>query len=317
MYAAIDLGGTTITGALADAAGLVAAERTIPTDSHEGPMGVLERIASLINDLAVEVGQRPRALGMGVPGLIDFARGRTLFLPNLVTQWREVPVAETLQPKIGCPVFLLNDARAAALGELVFGHGKSARTMVFYTLGTGIGGGVVVDGKLRMGALGAAGELGHHTVMVDGPICGCGNRGCIETLASAPAITGEGVRLMRSGLAPKLWELSKGEASAVNPKLMMQAADAGDANVRDAILRALRYLGIGAANMVVALHPELIVYGGGMAAIGPILTETVKAVILDRVRMFPADDVRVERSLLGDKAGILGGVALALKEGKP
>ncbi|MCC6586458.1 MAG: ROK family protein [Bryobacterales bacterium] len=316
MYASIDLGGTTITGALADTTGQIAAERTIPTDSHEGPAGVLDRIARLINTLAGEVGHKPHALGMGVPGLIDFARGRTLFLPNLVTQWREVPVAETLQPKIGCPVFLLNDARAATLGELVFGHGKTARTMVFYTLGTGIGGGVVIDGKLRMGALGAAGELGHHTVMVDGPLCGCGNRGCIETLASAPAITGEGVRLMRSGLAPKLWDFAKGEASAVNPKLMMQAADAGDSNVRDALLRALRYLGIGAANMVVALHPELIVFGGGMAAIGPILTETVKAVILDRVRMFPADDVRVERSLLGDQAGILGGVALALKEGK-
>lgn len=316
MYAAIDLGGTTISAALGDTTGRLVVERTIPTASHEGPAGVLQRIGTLVNQLAAEAGVKPAALGMGVPGLIDFAQGRTLFLPNLPTQWREVPVAATLREITGCPVFLLNDARAAALGELVFGLGQSAHTMVFYTLGTGIGGGVVIDGKLRMGAVGGAGEIGHQTIMVDGPLCGCGNRGCLETLASAPAITGEGVRLMRSGLAPKLYELAQGEASNVDPRLMARAAAEGDANVQDALMRALRYLGIGAANMVVALHPDLIVYGGGMAALGSVLTETVYAEIQRRVRMFPAGDVRVECSKLGSQAGILGAIALALKEGK-
>lgn len=316
MYAAIDLGGTTISAALGDTTGRLVVERTIPTASHEGPSGVLQRIGTLVNQLAAEAGVKPAALGMGVPGLIDFAQGRTLFLPNLPTQWREVPVAATLREITGCPVFLLNDARAAALGELVFGLGQSAHTMVFYTLGTGIGGGVVIDGKLRMGAVGGAGEIGHQTIMVDGPLCGCGNRGCLETLASAPAITGEGVRLMRSGLAPKLYELAQGEASNVDPRLMARAAAEGDANVQDALMRALRYLGIGAANMVVALHPDLIVYGGGMAALGSVLTETVYAEIQRRVRMFPAGDVRVECSKLGSQAGILGAIALALKEGK-
>lgn len=316
MYAAIDLGGTTISAALGDTTGRLVVERTIPTASHEGPSGVLARIGALINELATQAGVKPAALGMGVPGLVDFAQGRTLFLPNLPTQWREVPVAATLREITGCPVFLLNDARAAALGELVFGLGQSAHTMVFYTLGTGIGGGVVIDGKLRMGAVGGAGEIGHQTIMVDGPLCGCGNRGCLETLASAPAITGEGVRLMRSGLAPKLYELAQGEASNVDPRLMARAAAEGDANVQDALMRALRYLGIGAANMVVALHPDLIVYGGGMAALGSVLTETVYAEIQRRVRMFPAGDVRVECSKLGSQAGILGAIALALKEGK-
>lgn len=316
MYAAIDLGGTTISAALGDAAGRLVVQKTVPTASHEGPSGVLARMGSLVNHLAAEAGVKPVALGIGVPGLVDFARGRTLFLPNLPTQWREVPVAATLRELTGCPVFLLNDARAATLGELVFGLGQSARTMVFYTLGTGIGGGVVIDGKLRMGAVGGAGEIGHQTIVVDGPRCGCGNRGCLETLASAPALSGEGVRLMRSGLAPRLYELAGGEASNVDPRLMAQAAAEGDANVEDAILRALRYLGIGAANMVVALHPDLIVYGGGMAALGAILTETVYAEIQKRVQMFPAGDVRVECSRLGSQAGILGAVALALKEGK-
>lgn len=316
MYAGIDLGGTTITAALGDAAGNVIGERTVPTHSHEGPSRVLERMAELVLELAAAAGAKPLALGVGVPGLVDFDRGRTLFLPNLVTQWRHVEVAATLEPALGCPVFLLNDARAAALGELVFGHGRNVRTMVFYTLGTGIGGGVVVDGKLRLGAAGGAGEIGHQTIVIDGPLCGCGNRGCLETLAAAPALTGEGVRLMRSGLAPKLHQLVDGDAGRVNPKVMQQAAEAGDNHVAEAVLRALRYLGVGAANMVVALHPELIVYGGGMAALGELLTETVRQEIAKRVQMFPSADVRVERSLLGDKAGVLGGIALALKGGK-
>jgi glucokinase len=316
MYAGIDLGGTTMTAALGDSAGNVIVERTVPTHSHEGPSRLLARMAELVLELAAAAGAKPRALGVGVPGLVDFDRGRTLFLPNLVTQWRHVEVAATLEPALGCPVFLLNDARAAALGELVFGHGRNVGTMVFYTLGTGIGGGVVVDGKLRLGAAGGAGEIGHQTIVIDGPLCGCGNRGCLETLASAPALTGEGVRLLRSGLAPKLHQLVEGDAGRVNPKVMKQAADAGDAHVAEAILRALRYLGVGAANMVVALHPELIVYGGGMAALGELLTQTVRQEIARRVQMFPAADVRVERSLLGDKAGVLGGIALALKGGK-
>jgi glucokinase len=316
MYASVDLGGTTVACALASADGRIIAERSIPTQSHEGPPAVLARIGEVVKDLAAEVGATPLAVGMGVPGLLDADRVRTRFLPNFPTQWRDVPVAETLAQHIGCPVFLLNDARLATLGELVFGHGRSAGTMLFFTLGTGVGGGVVVDGKLRLGPLGAAGELGHQTMVTDGLLCGCGNRGCLETLASGPAITAEGVRLMRSGLAPKLFEIARGEASAIGPKEMAMAAAAGEATVRDAIVRAARYLGIGAANLVTALHPELVVLGGGVAAIGDLLTDTVRDEIRQRVRMFPPDDVRVERSMLGDKAGIWGGIALAMRRGQ-
>lgn len=315
MYASVDLGGTTVACALVSADGRIIAEKSIPTQSHEGPPAVMARIGQLVLALAREAGEKPAAVGMGVPGLVDMGRGHTRFLPNLPTQWRDVPVAETLAREIGCPVFLLNDARLATLGELVYGHGRSARSMVFFTLGTGVGGGIVIDGKLRLGSLGAAGEIGHQTVVPDGLVCGCGNRGCLETVASGPAITAEGVRLMRSGLAPKLFEITDGEASAVGPAEMAQAAAAGEATVREAILRAARYLGIGAANLVSALHPELIVLGGGVAAIGDLLIDEVRAEMLRRVRMFPADDVRVDRSILADKAGLWGGIALAMRGG--
>ncbi len=187
--------------------GKIVAERTAPTLAHEGPAAVLERITSLVNTLArkrVPAG----GTGIGVPGLANLAKGRTEFLPNLPTQWRGVAVREALAPRLGCPVYVLNDARMATLGELVYGRGRSenghACTMVFYTLGTGVGGGVVVDGRLRLGPLGAAGELGHQTIVPDGALCGCGNRGCLETLASGPAIAAEGVRLILCGQAPRL-----------------------------------------------------------------------------------------------------------------
>ncbi len=315
LYGGIDLGGTNISAALADDAGRVVASEKIPTRSHEGPEAVLERISAVINDLASRTGARPSALGIGIPGLIDIEAGITKFLPNFPTQWRGVPVRSAVEPKIGCPVHLLNDARAATLGELVFGHGKSARTMVYFGLGTGVGGGVVVNGRLLLGPLGAAGELGHQTILPDGPLCGCGNRGCLETLASGPAIAGEGVRLLLAGNAPKLYEFCAGDPSKVTPAAMEVAARAGDAAVQAAIERAASWLGIGAANLVTILHPDLVVIGGGVAELGDLILDPVKETIRRRVGMFPTDAVRVEKSLLGDRAGIYGAIALAIKGG--
>lgn len=311
LFAGIDLGGTNIGALLTDDQGNVVAQSKRPTMSHEGPNAVLDRIAAMVSELSTRAGAKPDAMGIGVPGLADLAAGTTKFLPNFPTQWRDVPVRQILEPKVGCPVYLLNDARSAALGELEFGSGRDASTMIFFTLGTGVGGGVVIDRKLRLGPLGAAGEIGHQTILPDGPLCGCGNRGCLETLASGPAITAEGVRLLLSGNAPRLHEICSGEASTVTPQTMAQAARAGDAAVASAIERAARWLGIAAANLVTALHPDLIVLGGGVAELGDLLIAPVRETIIRRVGMFPADAVRVERSALGDKAGLMGAIALA------
>jgi glucokinase len=316
VYASIDLGGTKTACALASADGEILVERSIPTFSNQGPEAVLGRIAALLREEAAEIAATPVAAGMGIPGLVDRREGVTLFLPNLATQWRGVAAARMLASCIGCPVYLLNDARIATLGEMSFGLGRNGGTMVFLTLGTGIGGGVVIDGKLRLGPLGAAGELGHQTILPDGPLCGCGNHGCLETLASGPAIGAEGVRLLRSGLAPKLHELVGGNAEEVTPRQMAAAAEAGDEAVGEAIVRAAAYLGIGVANMVTALHPDLVVLGGGVAAIGALLLETVRATVRSRVRMFPVDGVSIERSVLADKAGLYGGIALAARAGE-
>ena len=311
LFAGVDLGGTTIACALANQGGEIVCERKVATESHEGPQAVLDRIADLVDALATDVVQKPLAVGMGVPGLVDIAHGVTKFFPNLPTQWRDVEAAKILEARLGCPVRLLNDVRTATLGELTYGLGKSVGTMAFFALGTGIGGGVAIDGRLHLGPLGAAGELGHQTILPDGPLCGCGNRGCLETLASGPAITAEGVRLMKSGLAPKLHELVAGDAGKITPKEMAVAADAGDDAVREGILRAAEFLGIGVANVIAVLYPDLVVLGGGVAEMGPILLDHVRSVVRRRIGMFPVEDLRVERSLLGEKAGLLGAIALA------
>ncbi|NPV68361.1 MAG: ROK family protein [Anaerolineae bacterium] len=315
LYASIDLGGTKIAGALAGTNGQIVAEKTIPTESQQGPEAVVQRIAGLICDLAAQAGQSPVALGIGVPGLIDLSSGTTRFLPNFPTNWRDVPVRDWLVPQINCPVYLLNDARMAALGELTYGCGRSVGTMIFFTLGTGIGGGVVVDGRLRLGRLGAAGELGHHTILPDGPRCGCGNRGCLETLASGPAIVGKGVWLMQAGRAPRLHALVEGNPARVTPREMALAAEAGDEAVREELIRAAQYIGIGVANVVVTLHPEMVVLGGNVAGIGALLFDTVRQTVRERVGMFPTDDVAIVESALGNRAGLLGGIALAAAQG--
>lgn len=297
--------------AFADADGAVIAQVRAPTGSHEGPAGVVRRMETMLAQLRDETGTRPDALGVGVPGLVDSANGVIRLLTNFPTPWRDIPLTEMLRPAAGCPVYLINDARAATLGEMAFGHGRGVRDMIFLGLGTGVGGGIVLDGKLRLGPIGAAGEIGHQTVVADGLPCDCGNRGCLETYVSGPAITGEGVRLFLSGMAPKLHAICAGDIARVNPETMGAAARSGDAHVMTALHRAGEWLGIGVANLVTALHPELIVIGGGVSGLGDLLLVPVREALQRRVRMFSAADVGVECSALGRDAGLLGGIALA------
>lgn len=314
VYVGIDLGGTTITCAAADGQGRILAREHVDTDAHEGPEAVIRRMG----DLVLKVAEGGAAgVGVGVPGLIDLERGMTRFLPNLPTKWRDVPVAEPLQAMTGSPVRLLNDCRCAALGEMTFGHGRGVPelTFAYFTLGTGVGGAVAIDGKLRLGPVGAAGELGHLAIIPDGPPCGCGGRGCLETVVSGPAIVGEAIRLMRSGQAATLHKLAEGRADNVTPKVVAQAAREGDAAAAELIERVARYLGIAVANVVTVLHPQLVVFAGGVAQMGELLLEPIRQTVVRRAGMVPTDDVEIRLSELGADAGVMGGVALAMQTG--
>lgn len=313
--AGVDLGGTQMKLAVAALDGTVLHQSVLPTKSEAGPAAVLDRIAAELRRLTEESqGQRVVALGLGVPGLVDVAAGVTKFLPNLATQWRDVAAGPLLGERLGCPVRVMNDARVATIGELHFGHGRDRRepTMVLLTLGTGVGGGVVVEGRLRLGPYGAAGEIGHQTIAANGPRCGCGNTGCLEVFASATAIAAVGQRLIAEGRAPALAELVANDPDGLTTTMMGQVADR-DPAVAEAIEAAGRAVGIALANVVTTLHPELIVIGGGVANFGEILFRPIRETIRTRVGMFPTDGIEVLPSKLGEAAGLMGALQLAIE----
>jgi glucokinase len=252
---------------------------------------------------------------MGVPGLADLQKGITKLLPNLPGKWEGVDVRGGLQPRLECPVYLLNDVRSATLAEFTFGRKRQVDTMALFAVGTGIGGGVVIGGELRLGPLGQAGELGHQIVVPDGPLCGCGNRGCLEALASGTAITSEAVRLLIGGECPRLHELTGGDASKVDAGKVGEAAAAGDESMRWVLARAGYYIGIAACNVIVTIHPELVVIGGGVARVGDLLLEPIRRTVAERLYMMPVEDIRIEPSVLGGDAGMLGALACAEGDG--
>jgi glucokinase len=310
----VDLGGTKIAALLGTRDGSILAEAKIETLPAAGPADAFERIAHLLVRLARESKVKPSAVGVGVPGLVDSAAGIIEFLPNLPNDWWGFPAAKFLRDKTGLPVYVLNDARLAALGEYTFGSGLKSDNMLVVTIGTGIGGGLILDGRLRLGVWGAAGEIGHHTILPDGPPCSCGSRGCLETLINGPLLSAEGTSLARSGAAPKLASIVQNNWAAITPKEMALAASQGDLKVLAAIQKAARYLGIGIANAVTLTAVELVVITGGVAALGELLLAPARSVVRERVRMFPSDSVQIACSTLGDRAGALGALALAFQD---
>lgn len=314
LFAGVDFGGTKIGVVIADAHGKIVAEGVIPTEPQAGPAQAVERTNCLLDALCHELSVEILAIGVGLPGLVDHEAGRIIFLPNLPEQWRGFSISTAFASFSQRPVFLLNDARMATLGEFTFGKGSGSQDMLFVTVGTGIGGGLVLDGKLRLGAFGAAGELGHHTIVPDGPVCGCGNRGCLETLVSGPTLAAAGRALMQDGRAPKLRELVEDDPAKVNATRMANAAAEGDGAIAQAIRVAADYLGVGIANAVTITAVRNVIIGGGLSMLGDLLVEPVCQQIRKRVQMFPADVVHVSCSSLGEKCGALGGVALAVQE---
>jgi glucokinase len=310
----VDFGGTKVAAVIAGARGNIVAEGVIPTLAGDGPAQAVERTCRLLDDLCHAHSCHILAVGIGLPGLVDRGTGTIVFLPNLPPQWGGFRIAEAFASRSYTHVALLNDARMAALGEYTFGPAGGAQDMLFVTVGTGIGGGLVLDGRLRLGAFGAAGEVGHHTILPDGVPCSCGSRGCLETLVSGPALATAGRALMREGRAPRLSELVAGDPDKVNATRMAAAARSGDQEVAGAIRVAAEYLGVGIANAVTISAVRTVVIGGGLSVLGDLLLEPVRREVRQRVRMFPGEVVQISCSTLGEKSGALGGVALAVEE---
>ena len=270
------------------------ARRAVAFEKALAPEEMLDRIATAAESLVKEVGP-VRACGIGMPGQLDPRRTALVRAINL-PGWIDIPIPKLLSVRLARPVVLENDGNCAAWGEYLAGAGRGTSSLVLFTLGTGVGGGIVLDGHLWAGGGGAAGALGHLVVDPDGPPCGCGQRGCLEQFASASAVA------RRFG---------RGSADAA-----FAAARAGDPVAVDAVEAAQRGLAIAVANMIHALQPEVVVIGGGMAAAGDALLAPVREDVKRRVRPAWLERTRIEVATLGDDAGWIGAALWAARAGE-
>lgn len=292
----LDLGGTALKWAVV-ADGRVADHGHVPTP-RGGPAAVVDAMV----EIAGQAGAVDSA-GVGVPGLYE-PDGSTGLLPNVPGEWTAYPLAATLGGRLGVPVAVCNDARAFTLAELRLGAGRGCRDLVAVTLGTGVGGGVVSDGRVHLGARHRAGELGHVVVAPDGLPCGCGSRGCLETVASAPAIVAAAARVVWQGLASELADACDGEPGKLDVPTVAAVAGAGDRVAGEVLEGAARALGAALASACTLLAPERIVVGGGVSGALDLLRPTIHEAIRTRVRL--SDPPPVLAAELGPRAGAIG-----------
>ncbi len=300
--------------AVVDVTGNVAGQAESPIDRTRPPRDLLrEDVARVVLDAMTVAGVERRAVrgvGMGLPGNIDRRRGVCRFSPNF--RWHDVEVARPLEEALDLSVFLLNDVRSHTLGEMQFGAGRGVRSLAMLALGTGIGGGLVVNGRLIEGAHSAGGELGHITVDPLGPRCGCGNRGCVEALASGPAIVRAVAELAEVGGATGILALA-GSLEAVTPAHVTQAARDGDVDALSILSEAGRWLGVAIATVLTAIDPERVLIGGGVGQAGELLLVPARREVARRCRMIRASETPIVAAQLGQEAGVLGAAALALE----
>ena len=318
----IDLGGTKILSALIDVNGKTLSSDCVPTPVSEGVEAVIgaiiESCGSVIKRSGMEFSDL-WAIGLAAPGLISSGTGIVHTSPNL-TGWKDVPLRDMIEKALGKPVFMINDAHAAAIGELHFGAGRGCRHFVYVTVSTGIGGGLVLNGEIYEGSGGFGGEIGHMVIDDNGPFCSCGNRGCWEMLASGKALEREARRRVESGVKTSILsfclpERSEGPYSiplnCLSAKAILAAAKAGDAIANELINRNAYYLGIGLANIINIFNPERIIIGGGLSNMGDMLLKPAVAEAGRRAFKQPFEAVKFVIAELGAESGVIGAASHA------
>ena len=304
---AIDLGGTQIRAAHVSPDLTVSCRRAVETRDEEGVEAVIDRICATVRAVrqdALQAGlAEPVGIGISSPGPLDPWRGVVVAPPNLAG-WRDVPLAARVEDAVGLPTYLERDTNAAVMGEWRHGSAKGADDVIYVTVSTGIGGGLVIDGRPLIGKDGTAGEIGHVTVELDGPLCGDGQPGHAEAIGSGTAIAREGRALLARGEAPGLAALAAD--AEVSAELVARAADEGDAACQRVLDRAWVAIGALCAGLVNALNPEVIVLGGSIGRNRPELLGVIRAEIDRRAFPAPARRVRVEMTQFGDDVSLIG-----------
>jgi glucokinase len=303
-YIAVDIGGTQIRAASyhSDSLTPIRISKTSTRDPYQAPLERLQDLVASIWPLDEPVA----AIGVAAPGPLDPYQGVVIAAPN-IPGWINVPLRQVLEDRFQVPVGTGNDANLAALGEWMYGAGKGHHNLIYLTVSTGIGGGIIVDDRLLLGERGLAGEVGHVTVMLDGPLCGCGKRGHLEAVASGTAIARWVQAELDQGVVSSL-----PAGQALNTKLIAQAAQSGDELARAALARAGGFIGQALANFLHIFNPSVVIIGGGVAMSGELLLKPVRQAMHEHViAQAYVEDLVVTRAAFGDEAGLMGSLALA------
>jgi len=303
----IDVGGTNIKIALVDENGKIIYSNSVPTYAKMGYEYTVNNIKQSIRDLMKETNTNEKSIegiGFDFPGQVDYKTGVVKLAPN-IPGWVNVPIASMIEEEFNIPTKIDNDVRCAALGELKFGAGQGCENFVCITVGTGIGSGLVINGKLVRGASNAAGEIGHIKLeMNNGPLCGCGDYGCLEAYASGPAIVAMAQEYLKGGKSAKFAEMaSDGE---ITPYIVAKAAEAGDAVAKQIFEIMGKRIGMGLTSVVNLLNPEKIIVGGGVAECGDLLLEPIRRTIKNRAMVVAGEAVKIVPAMLGNSAGVIG-----------
>ena len=312
---AVDLGGTKILTAVVSDRGEILAQRRAETP-QTGVDPVLEVITATVlaalHDARVPAGEIV-GVGVGAPGPLNPDSGIVFEAPNL-SGWRDVPLKDSLEARLSLPVFVEHDATAAALGEWWRGAGRGVHDLIYLTVGTGIGGGIIIGDQVVHGVTGTAGEVGHMTIDVNGPPCPCGrSTGCLEALASGRAIARMAREAISAGKRTQILAIAGGDAESVEAEHVEQAARAGDPVAREIFSRAATYLGVGVANLLNLLNPARVIIGGGVSKAGDLLFDPVRRIARQRAFERPGRDAEIVPAALGDDSGPVGVAAVALQ----
>ncbi len=303
----IDIGGTKIAGAVVDEDGAILFERRVESPASDAA-AVADAVAELVSELSTD--HEIEAVGIGAAGYIDAGRSVVMFAPNIA--WRDEALGAEISRRVGLPVVVENDANAAAWGEFAFGAGSDVDDMMMVTVGTGVGGGLVLGGNLYRGAFGAAAEIGHLRVVPQGRLCGCGNLGCLEQYGSGSALVAQTRERARSAAAAGLLERAGGDPEGIDGPLITALAAEGDAFAIAQVAEIGRWLGEAIASLTAVLDPAVVVIGGGVSEAGELLLEPMRTAFAHELTgrgHRPTLDIRA--AALGNSAGVIGAADLA------
>ncbi|MEH6993184.1 ROK family protein [Neobacillus drentensis] len=312
-FMGIDLGGTKIKAVVIDEQGTVLMERKTSTHAHLGKEVVITRIVDLVLGVQKAFEYPVSAVGVTVPGVINMKQGTIELMPNFPGEWKGVALEKLLKDILKLPVYMLNDARAATYCEKKFGVARNYNHFVSLIIGTGVGGGIVHDGQLLLGSRGTAGELGHQVVVQNGLLCGCGNRGCLETVASGLAITTSAYRYIKQGIATSMCDMVQGDLNKITPEMVDQAASKGDEAALEIIKSVAAYICKAILNLKAILNPEAVILGGGVAQ-SDLLVQLIKQELEQHKVLLPdsVGEIDIIQSKFHDLSGAIGAAAWAI-----